>query len=129
MAAPSLARDDETRAGFGWMAYRLEMLTGIIPEWIAGHLVVGSKPPRANGTACPCAEYHVREGKNAPHCRSLGRKAPDLPTVMSTPREDAVRIYLCPACGQPCLVEVIATAVAKGFPAGCSHEDLRIFLR
>jgi adenosylcobinamide-phosphate synthase len=39
-ASRSLAHDDEARAGFGWMANRLEMLAGIIPGWIAGHLVV-----------------------------------------------------------------------------------------
>ena len=38
----SLAPDDEARAGFGWMAYRLEMLAGAIPGWIAGHLVVAA---------------------------------------------------------------------------------------
>ena len=38
----SLAHDDETKAGFGWMAYRMEVLAGAIPGWIAGHLVVAA---------------------------------------------------------------------------------------
>jgi cobalamin biosynthesis protein CobD/CbiB len=34
------AHEDETRAGFGWMANRLEMFASIILGWITGHLVV-----------------------------------------------------------------------------------------
>lgn len=41
-ASRSLADDDEGRAEFGWMAYRLEMLTGAIPGWIAGHMIVAA---------------------------------------------------------------------------------------
>jgi len=107
----SLAPDDEARAGFGWMAYRLEMLAAL----------------GADGAAYPGLAYHVCEGEYASERRVWlaggrvrrraidrdwrtpfdRRSAPAMvrrwkPTA-DRPRcpsgHDAVRVYMCPARG------------------------------
>jgi cobalamin biosynthesis protein CobD/CbiB len=60
----SLRHDDETRAGFGWMAYRLEMLAGIIPGWISGYLFVVASllapTARPSGRGVSCMQRRER---------------------------------------------------------------------
>jgi cobalamin biosynthesis protein CobD/CbiB len=59
-----LLHDDETRAGFGWMAYRLEMLAGIIPGWISGYLFVVASllapTARPSGRGVSCMQRRER---------------------------------------------------------------------